>query len=180
MYIYIYIYTYIHIYIHIYIYIYISATVPLARSGVSLMYLIVPWTPGPLDSEIPKGLLGARTQIPRVYLRPLAGLFFDHVFDDFSVSYFFLILVPTWFQLGSQLGPKTWTDENGKQLFDFIFCGMLETVCNCFLFCFAFLFLLVAGWLLLAASGCCWLLLVAAGCFWLLPAACCCLLLLAG
>ena len=49
--------------INIYIYIFIPATVPLARSGVSLMYLIVPWTPGPLDSEIPKGLLGARTQL---------------------------------------------------------------------------------------------------------------------
>ena len=69
---------------------------------------------------------------------------------------FLSIWEPTWPQLTSQLGPKAWTDGNGKQFLDFIFCGMLETVCNCFLFCFAFLFLLVAGWLLLAAAGCCY------------------------
>ena len=51
----------------------------------------------------------------------------------------FGILVPTWPQLASQLGAKTWTDENGKQLLDIICRGMLET--------YSELLLLVAGWI---------------------------------
>ena len=71
--------------------------------------------------------------------------FFSSFFDDFSVSYFFGF----WCQLGSNLapnlGPKPGQMKTESNFLILFFCGMLENVCNCFLFCFAFLFLLVAG-----------------------------------
>ena len=42
------------------------------------------------------------------------------------------------------------------QISDFTFCGMFGTVCDCSFSCFAYLFWLVAGWLHLAAAGCCY------------------------
>ena len=51
-----------------------------ARSGVSLRYLIVPWTSGPLDFRDPEGII--RGQDPDSS-RPLAATFFDFFFYDF-------------------------------------------------------------------------------------------------
>ena len=68
------------------------------------MHLIVPWTSGPLDSKIPKGLLGARTQ-------PTCGTSVTRVtfFDIFFMIFWYPILS----DFGANLAP-TWPPKSTK------------------------------------------------------------------